>query len=98
MLLRGRRVGVAFRLDASLSLEFKPRDAELCARRRRLERSGVEESILAGVAVRESRFSPPTTLIVGVERLGDSCFTRLGECASMHIGSGTPDLTHGLTV
>ena len=63
--------------------------------------------MLIGVAVPESRrlisdapvFSlEPTTLIVGVEGLCESCFARPGECASICIGSGTPDLTHGLTV
>jgi len=63
--------------------------------------------MLTGVAVLESRriisdalvFSlDPTTLIVGVEGLCNSCLARPGECASICIGSGTPDLTHGLTV
>lgn len=102
----GRLVGVDLRLEAALSLGRKPRDADF-VRRRRLERPGVEESMLTGVAVPESRrlisdvlvFSlNPTTLIVGVDGLCGSCFARPGVCASICIGSGTPDLTHGLTV
>lgn len=63
--------------------------------------------MLTDVAVPESRrlisdvlvFSvDPTTLIVGVDGLYINCFARPGECASICIGSGTPDLTQGLTV
>lgn len=63
--------------------------------------------MLTGVVVPESRrpisdvliFSvEPTTLMVGVDGLCENCFARPGECASICIGSGTPNLTHGLTV
>jgi hypothetical protein len=74
----GLLVGVDLQLDASLSLGLKLNDADLCVRRLRLPWPGVEESILAGVAVPESRrlvsdalvsSLDPTTLIVGVEGL-----------------------------
>lgn len=103
---RGLRVGVDLRPDDSLSLVRKVRDADLGVRRLRLECPDVE-SMLIGVAV--SVLLPPnsdavvfsldsTTLIVGVDELCESCFARPGECASICIGSGTPDLTQGRTV
>lgn len=107
VLPRGLRVGVDLRPDDPLSLVRKVRNADSCVRRLRLECTGVEESMLIGVAVpvllpRNSDavvFSRDSmTLIVGVDALCESCFVRPGECASICIGSGTPDLTHGRTV
>ena len=98
------RVGVERRLDDSLSRERRLREADFCvrARRRRLECPGVEESMLIGVAVLPSLsvvFSlDSTTLIVGVDGQYASCFAGPGECASICIGKGTPDLTHGRTL
>jgi hypothetical protein len=100
-------VGVERRLDDSLSRERRLREADFCvgARRQRLDCSEVEESMLIGVAVRASLsveafvvLLDSTTLIVGVDGLCASCFARPGECASICIGNGTPDLTQGLTV
>jgi hypothetical protein len=67
----------------------------------------VDESILIGVVMAEFLralsdalvFSlDSTTRIVGVDGLCESCLARPGECASICIGSGTPDFTHGLTL
>ena len=71
-------VGVERRLDDSLSCERRLREADfrVHVRRRGLECSGVEESMLIGVAVRASLsveafvvLLDSTTLIVGVDGL-----------------------------
>lgn len=106
MLPRGR-VGVDLRLEC-VRRGRRLREIELCARRGCECVVGVSEgevSMLDGVAVRICRVTlglvESTRRMLGLKE-GDGLELRWlvspGECASICMGSGTPDLTQGRTV
>ena len=87
-----------------MALARRRREADFCARRMRLVWRDVlvDEGVLLGVVTvswEELEYSVVSMDgYVGVEGRWASCSARLGECASIWMGSGMCDLTQGRTL